>query len=262
MARAAQQQYFMALAPIYIGTSGWSYKHWRALFYPQGVKAADWLRYYAGHFCTTEINSSFYRVPSVDTVATWAATVPPHFRFCPKMSRYLTHMKKLHAPEEPLARFFTAMALLADKMGPVLLQLPPNLGFNESIAAPFFDRLAHHYPTHHFVLEARHASWLEGPALRLLKHWGIGWVIAQSGVDWPYAEVITANNIYLRFHGPAQLYASSYSDEQLQGFALKIKAWQQSGYRVWAFFNNDIHGYAPEDAARLAVFCGTGALEK
>lgn len=252
----------MALLPVYIGTSGWSYKHWRTLFYPQGLKAAQWLGYYAGHFGTTEINSSFYRVPSAGTVATWAATVPPQFRFCPKMSRYLTHMKKLREPEEPLARFFAAMAPLAGKTGPVLLQLPPQLGFNESIAASFFDLLAHKYPMHHFVLEARHATWLAPAALRLLERWGIGWVIAQSGAGWPYAEVITASNIYLRFHGPAQLYASSYSDEQLQGFAQKIKNWQAQGHAVWAFFNNDIHGYAPEDAARLALFCGTGAPEK
>ncbi len=251
----------MALLPVYIGTSGWSYKHWRHLFYPQGIKAAGWLRYYAGHFRTTEINSSFYRVPSADTVATWAATVPPGFRFCPKMSRYLTHMKKLREPEEPLSRFFTAMAPLAGKMGPVLLQLPPNLGFQESGATQFFDKLAHNHPEHHFVLEARHPAWLEPAAQRLLQRWGIGWVIAQSGIDWPYAEWITATHIYLRFHGPAQLYASSYSDEQLQGFAEKIMGWQAQGHQVWAFFNNDIHGYAPKDAARLALFCGADALK-
>lgn len=246
----------MHLPAIHIGTSGWSYKHWRHLFYPQRLKAADWLPFYASHFHTTEINSSFYRIPSTTTVAAWAAAVPEGFWFCPKMSRYLTHMKKLRDPEEPLARFFTAFAPMEHCMGPVLLQLPPNLPFHERIAGPFFSLLAHRYPAHRFVLEARHPTWLQPAAGNLLKHWGVGWVIAQSGKDWPYSEIITAPNIYLRFHGPAQLYASAYADDQLSYFAGKILAWQQQGYQVWAFFNNDIHGYAPGDAQRLADRCG------
>lgn len=246
----------MADASIQIGTSGWSYKHWRNLFYPKGVKVAEWLPYYGRYFTTTEINGSFYRIPTEQTVATWAAQTPHSFLFCPKMSRYLTHMKKLREPEEPLARFFTAMAPLAEKMGPVLLQLPPHLGFNETVTAAFFSTLGHLYPENQFVLEARHPTWMQPAAIALLERWGIGWVIAQSGTDWPYSEIVTASNVYLRLHGPEQLYASAYNDAQLEQLALKIAAWRQQGCRVWAYFNNDIHGYAPVDALRLATLCG------
>lgn len=151
---------------------------------------------------------------------------------------------------------FCSTGAPGSKMGPILLQLPPHLGFNDQVASSFFSTLGHLYPQHQFVLEARHATWMQPGATRLLERWGIGWVIAQSGTDWPYAEMVTASNVYLRLHGPGQLYASAYTDAQLEQLALKIADWQRQGCRVWAYFNNDIHGYAPADALRLATLCG------
>jgi uncharacterized protein YecE (DUF72 family) len=247
---------------IHIGTSGWSYRHWKGIFYPPHVKTKGWLPYYAEHFTTTEINGSFYRVPAVETVAGWVAQTPPHFLFCPKMSRYLTHMKKLRDPEEPLQRFFDAFDVMKGHMGPVLLQLPPQLLFQYHQADQFFRTLTLGYPAYRFVLEGRHATWLSEDALTLLARWNIGWVISQSGVSFPYSEMVTAENIYVRFHGPEQLYASGYSEEQLKVFAEKFLDWERQGHTVWAYFNNDIHGFAPKDALNFARLLGvqkTGA---
>lgn len=221
------------------------------MFYPQTLPATKWLQHYTGFFDSTEINGSFYRLPSVETVEKWAATVPEHFLFCPKMSRFLTHMKKLREPEEPLERFFTVFEPMKTKMGPVLVQLPSMLRFHYDIAEPFYHLLKFRYHPHQFVLEVRHDSWLTDESLTLMTKYNIGLVISQSGNAFPYSEQITATNVYLRFHGPEELYASAYSDEMLQAFAQKMKAWAGEGYAVWAYFNNDIHGYAPADAQRL-----------
>ncbi|HEV7332561.1 MAG TPA: DUF72 domain-containing protein [Flavisolibacter sp.] len=238
---------------IHIGTSGWSYQGWRGLFYPQGLASTKWLQHYMGYFDSTEINGSFYRLPSVETVKKWTAAVPDNFMFCPKMSRFLTHMKKLREPEEPLERFFTVFSPMKSKMGPVLVQLPSMLKFNYNIAEHFYRLLKFSYHAYEFVMEVRHASWLEEDSLTLMTKYDIGLVISQSGQVFPYSEMITARNIYVRFHGPAALYASSYSDEMLLAYARKFKQWAAEGHDVWAYFNNDINGYAPEDAQRLGA---------
>lgn len=236
---------------IHIGTSGWSYKGWKGLFYPQTLPTTKWLQHYTGFFDSTEINGSFYRLPSEETVAKWTDTVPDDFLFCPKMSRFLTHMKKLRDPEEPLERFFSVFAPMKKKMGPVLVQLPSMLRFHYDIAEAFYRLLKFRYHPHEFVMEVRHDSWLTDESLTLMTKYDMGLVISQSDNVFPYSEMVTAKNVYLRFHGPKELYASAYSDEMLQAFAQKIKGWAEAGHAVWAYFNNDIHGYAPEDAQRL-----------
>jgi uncharacterized protein YecE (DUF72 family) len=240
---------------IHIGTSGWSYKHWKDDFYPKGVKQTEWFAYYAGIFKITEINTSFYRLPSEETVKSWVKKAPKDFLFCPKMSRYLTHMKKLNDPEEPLERFFEIFQPMKKQMGPVLIQLPRMVKFKFNRDEHFFHLLASTYRHYDFVLEFRHDSWLSNDALNLLAKYNIGLVISQSGSKFPYSEMVTAKNIYVRFHGPKELYASSYSDEELKYFAKKFKKWVKQGHEIWAFFNNDIHGYAPKDALRLEKFC-------
>lgn len=240
---------------IHIGTSGWSYKHWKGDFYPKAVKAKDWLSFYAQFFTTTEINGSFYRLPTEETIRNWTEAVPANFIFCPKISRFLTHMKKLREPEEPLERFFGIFEPMKKRMGPVLIQLPPMLKFDYDVTDYFFKYTQRHYRSYEFVLEIRHPSWLQSDALTLLAKYEVGLVISQSGNRFPYSEMITAKNIYVRFHGPADLYASSYPDEDLSNFACKFKSWVKEGHQVWAFFNNDIHGYAPKDAIRLKQLC-------
>jgi len=241
---------------IHIGTSGWSYKHWRSLYYPQKLAASRWLPHYAHDFSTTEINGSFYRLPSAETIEHWKTQVPDSFIFCPKMSRYLTHMKKLREPEEPLERFFNLFDAMQGRMGPVLLQLPPMVHFNAGVAGHFFGLLSDRYREYEFVLEVRHPSWLEQESLALMSAHRVGLVISHSEKEFPYTEEQTSKTVYVRFHGPKELYASSYSDAMLKSYARKFKKWAGDGCTVWVFFNNDIFGYAIEDAKRLKRMLG------
>jgi uncharacterized protein YecE (DUF72 family) len=236
---------------IHIGTSGWSYKHWKDVYYPARLASTKWLPFHAQSFDTTEINASFYNLPKLETVVKWTEMVPPHFRFCPKMSRYLTHMKKLRDPEESLERFFTVFEPMRKKMGPVLIQLPPSLKFHYDVAEAFYSVLKKNYRAYEFVIEVRHPTWLEQDSFTLMTRYKIGFVISQSGNEFPYSEMITAKNIYVRFHGPKELYASSYTDKQLLYFAGKFREWRKEGHEIWAYFNNDIHVYAIGDARRL-----------
>ena len=236
---------------IHIGTSGWSYKHWKGLFYPQKLKATEWLPWYAQHFKTTEINGSFYRLPKEETVISWTKKVPEDFIFCPKMSRYLTHMKKLKDPEESLERYFSVFEFMKEMMGPVLLQLPPILKFNYDTAENLYALLKKKYKKYEFVMEVRHESWLQDESLTLMTKYDIGFVISQSGNEFPYSEMVTAKNIYVRFHGPEDLYASSYTDVMLKKYWTKFKKWIREGHVIWAFFNNDIYGYAVKNAEKL-----------
>jgi uncharacterized protein YecE (DUF72 family) len=246
----------MMAGNIHIGTSGWSYKHWKDIFYPPKTKPKDYLAYYATHFKTAEINASFYRLPQPQTLVEWSSAVPAGFKFCPKMSRYLSHMKKLRDPEEPLQRFFGIFEPMKAMMGPILVQLPVQASFNPAVSEGFFELLGSTYRQYDFVLEPRHPSWFEQQPLLLMARFNIGLVISQSGASFPYSELNTASHFYLRFHGPGDLYASPYTDEMLQSFAEKMRNWEREGSTVWAFFNNDIHGHAFRDAARLAQMVG------
>src|ERR1043165_3614021 len=114
----------VAKGRVYIGTSGWHYKTWQGVYYPQELKTGEWLAYYAKRYKTTEINNSFYRLPKPETVLNWVEQVPGGFKFCPKISRYLSHTKRLLDPEEPLRRFFDVFDLIKKHLGPVLVQLP------------------------------------------------------------------------------------------------------------------------------------------
>jgi uncharacterized protein YecE (DUF72 family) len=236
---------------IHIGTSGWSYKHWKGIFYPPKLKPPEWIDFYASHFKITEINGSFYKLPSKETVIEWTKKVPKYFLFCPKMSRFLTHMKKLNEPEEPLERFFGIFEPMKKMMGPVLLQLPEILKFNYDKANHLYRLMKTKYRKYDFVMEVRHDSWLQNESLTLMTKYDIGLVISQSGDRFPYSEMVTAKNIYIRFHGPQVLYASSYPDTMLKDFVRKFRKWEKQGHEIWAFFNNDVNGYAIEDARRL-----------
>lgn len=236
---------------IHIGTSGWSYKHWKGVFYPEKIKTGSWLDYYAQHFNVTEINRSFYKLPSPETVGSWTKQVPSDFLFCPKMSRYLTHMKKLNEPEEPLERFFGIFKVMKKKMRPVLIQLPPFLKFDYDRASHFYQLLKKKYRAYNFAVEVRHDSWLKKESTSLMSNYDVSLVISQSEKEFPYKEIITAENIYVRFHGPRALYASPYPDHMLRLFARKFGKWMKEGHELWVFFNNDVHGYAVEDAKKL-----------
>lgn len=244
------------LKNIHIGTSGWSYKHWKGLFYPPELKPTEWLTFFAERYINTEINASFYYLPLKKTVEGWMEKVPASFKFCPKISRYITHIKRLKDPEETLEKFFKVFAPMKPKMGPVLVQLPPSLKFDYEVAEHFYSVTKKQYKGYYFAMEVRHDTWLAEESLTLMAKYDIAFVISQSGKRFPYAEHVTAKHIYVRFHGPRELYASSYSDEELHAFAKLFKQWQKEKHSVWAFFNNDVFGYALKDAVRLTSMLG------
>lgn len=249
---------------LYIATSGWHYKDWAGTYYPKGLKPADWLSFYAVEFDSTEINNSFYRLPALETVISWGEKVPDNFKFSPKFSRYLTHIKKLNEPEEPFERFFSVFESIKEKLGVILLQLPPSLAFHEEKTERVFELIRNQYNEYDFAIEVRHPSWICDKSFSLMQDYNIAFTISQSGVGWPYAEKITARNVYLRLHGPRELFSSSYPDEMLRYFADKIIQWRKQGLNVWVYFNNDWFGYAIRNARTLKQMTeeGINAIEK
>lgn len=235
---------------IHIGTSGWSYKHWANIFYPPEVKPGDYLSFYATHFRVSELNSSFYRLPLKSTVKKWIDTVPEGFLFCPKMSRYLSHLKKLHDPEEPLQRFFQIFEPFKTHLGPILIQLPAAVRFDEEVVTHLYELLSQEYSDYRFAMEVRHESWFSEESIRLMRRHKITLVIAQSD-RYPYYEELTAKDVFIRFHGPRQLYSSSYPEQMIRDYAEKLVEWKNKGHNIWAFFNNDVNGHALRNAAML-----------
>jgi uncharacterized protein YecE (DUF72 family) len=246
----------MSTGQLYIRTSGWSYKHWRGSFYPANLPVSGQLEYYSQHFNATEINSSFYKLPLPSTVRHWQETVPKTFRFCPKISRFITHAKKLNDPQQACPRFFDVFNPYRNNCGPILIQLPAILTFNAERTNTFFSYLRNNYKGWSFSLEARHETWSSPGALALLKRLRVGWVIADSGDRWASSEIVTARHIYLRFHGPDGSYATSYTTATLKAWARKCRGWLDQGHNLWIFFNNDIHGYATDNARTLAKLLG------
>ena len=236
-------------AKIHIGTSGWSYKHWAGIYYPDGLKPTDYLSYHSKQFHTAEINTSFYHLPKEETVKNWVKQVPDEFLFCPKMSRYLSHMKKLHDAQEPVDRFCSIFDEIKQQLGPVLIQLPASVHFHEELTEEFYQVLKTK-PDYRFAMEVRHESWFSDESIMLMKKFGFSLVLALSN-NFPYLETITAKDIYVRFHGPTGLYSSSYDDNFLADYAEKFKSWKSEGHNIWAYFNNDINGYALENARKL-----------
>ncbi|HEV3473063.1 MAG TPA: DUF72 domain-containing protein, partial [Actinomycetota bacterium] len=160
---------------IHLGTSGWNYKHWRQTFYPQGLPQSRWLEFYAERFHTVELNNSFYRLPKPEQFASWRQRTPDDFVFTVKMSRFLTHIKRLREPQEPVERFLSAVSPLKDKLGPVLMQFPPTMPVDlaalEETLALFPDDVK-------VVCEFRHNTWFTEECRSLLEKFGAAWCLA------------------------------------------------------------------------------------
>ena len=236
---------------IYVGTSGWNYDHWRGVFYPPDCPKPGWLQHYARYFSTVEVNTTFYRHPRPETLEGWRQKTPEEFVWAVKASRYITHIKRLRNAGESLERFFNAARILKDKLGPVLFQLPPGLDFKEGVFEEFCADLGKYH--HRCTIEVRHKSWLEECVLTKLEKNRIAFCISDTAGRYPYREAITADFIYIRLHGPRRLYASDYSEEELQVWAKKIILWNRDTY---VYFDNDFGGYAPKNAARLKEILG------
>jgi uncharacterized protein YecE (DUF72 family) len=236
---------------LHIGTSGWSYKHWSGVFYPKELKPAAFLEFYSASFHCVELNASFYNLPMKVTVAGWMNRTPGTFCFCPKMSRVVTHQLRLTNANEPLQKFYNVFEIMKTRLGPVLVQLPPGLSYDKSRISDFLELLKDSYSTFKCAVEVRNKSWITDSFFDLLAQYGVAFVIADSGKRFPFYEVVTTGFVYLRFHGHEHLYASDYGEKDLHQYAEKITNWLNEGKEIWAFFNNDFHGYAVKNALQL-----------
>jgi uncharacterized protein YecE (DUF72 family) len=256
------------------------------VFYPPKLAHKKELAYLSSQLNAVEINGTFYSLQRPDSFRTWYAQTPDDFRFAVKGARFITHMKKLNDVGTPLANFFASGVLaLADKLGPILWQLPPNLGFNPERLRAFFALLprstgeaawlsrrhdermkdraiteaATDQPLRH-ALEIRHKSFETPQFVDLLREHAISLVVADTAGKWPLLRDVTADLVYVRLHGDAELYTSGYTDEALDRWAADIKTWTAAGLDVQVHFDNDVKVHAPYNAICLAEKLGVGPL--
>lgn len=285
----------LGVMAIRIGISGWRYARWRGTFYPAGLAQRRELEYAAGCFPSVEINGSFYSLQRPDSFQRWHDETPEDFVFSVKGPRFITHMKRLRDCEQALANFFASGILrLGAKLGPVLWQLPPTLRFDAELLDAFLGSLPRdseaalararkrdtalmqgrsalaidrNRPIRH-ALEVRHDSFCDPACMRLLRRHNVAVVVADTAGKFPYLEDVSADFVYVRLHGDAQLYASGYSDTALDRWAARISAWASGadpddaarvGARarkramrdVYCYFDNDMKVHAPFDARGL-----------
>jgi uncharacterized protein YecE (DUF72 family) len=233
-------------ASIRIGTSGWEYRHWAGDFYPAGLPRHRWLERYAQDFDTVELNNPFYRLPSEEVFEAWGRRVPAGFRFAVKASRYLTHLKRLREPHEPLERFWSRARRLGERLGPVLYQLPPRWRPNERRLSDFLAQV----PAEAQAIEFRDRRWYRPLTLALLAEAGVALCLHDMAGSAAPARPL-GPFVYLRFHGSGERYGGRYTSQQLSAWATHMARWARDGLPVWAYFNNDIGGHAFRDADRL-----------
>jgi len=281
---------------IRIGISGWRYGPWRGVFYPRGLPQRCELQYASRRFSTIEINGSFYSLQTPESYDNWYKDTPADFVFAVKGGRFITHMRKLREIEEPLANFLASgLFNLREKLGPILWQFPPNFKYDRGRLQTFMDLLPHDTQTAcrlarrrsawlkgrtrlaidakrelRHAIEIRHESFLDDSFIELLRARSIALVIAETAGLWPLYEDITADFVYIRLHGDKELYRSGYSDESLERWAQRIRAWNtgsepqdtrkivgaasraRNGRDVYCFFDNtDAKLRAPFDAQEL-----------
>ncbi|MFP4548899.1 MAG: DUF72 domain-containing protein [Fidelibacterota bacterium] len=235
---------------IYIGTSGWSYDHWVNKFYPEDLKKNEWLSYYAEQFNTVELNMSFYQFPFPNMLKGWYKKIPDQFQMTMKANRNITHRRQFKDTDELVNRFYQRAEFMEDKMGCILYQTPPTFKYEEETVkqlTSFFKTLDHDYMN---VMEFRHPDWWNEEVYELLKDHQIGFCVV-SGLDMPQEVRVTADVAYFRFHGPGEGYASKYSESDIQQWRDKIKSVLEDVDRVYCYFNNDMEGYAVENARYL-----------
>jgi uncharacterized protein YecE (DUF72 family) len=229
-----------------IGCSGWQYRHWRGTFYPRDLAQNRWLDYYTSTFDTVEINNTFYRLPDASTFAAWKRRVPAGFLYGVKASRYLTHMKKLKDPKQPLDRLFSRARLLGAALGPVLYQLPPRWRVDIERLANFVRTLP---ARRRHAIEFRDPSWYTDEVFELLARHNVACCVHDMAGS-ATGQKIVGPFVYARFHGPAR-YSGRYEDAALDDWAKWFAERLREGRSVFAYFNNDAGGNAPHDALRL-----------
>ncbi|WP_425955013.1 DUF72 domain-containing protein [Xylanimonas sp. McL0601] len=265
------------MGSVRIGVSGWRYAHWRGRFYPRGLPQRRELEHVAACFPTVELDGSFYSLQRPASYLAWRDATPPGFVFAVKGGRFVTHMKRLRGVRTPLANFFASGVLaLGDRLGPVLWQLPERQRCDLGVLEEFLDllprstgaaaRLAREHddklktdpwtdvdadrPLLH-ALEARHRSFEDPAALRLLREHGVALAVSEGAGQWPLLDHVTADLVYVRLHGRTRLYASGYAPRTLDEWARRVRAWHDDGHDVVVYLDNDGDAHAPHDALAL-----------
>lgn len=231
-----------------IGCSGFNYGSWKETFYPRDLPQKRWLEHYATIFSTVELNVTFYRLPPAATFDRWYAETPPGFGFSVKGSRFLTHLKRLREPEQPVALFFKRARRLKEKLSVVLWQFPPGFRFDRERFTRFLRALRTHSARN--TLEFRDESWMTEEVVHACEENGVSLCLA----DWPGfldEAPLTSDFVYLRRHGRGREHAAGYSRTALKQDAKRIKGYLDGGKDVFVYFNNDAHGYAPANAKVL-----------
>lgn len=294
------------MGAIYIGISGWRYPPWRGVFYPQGLAQDRELEFASRALPTIEINGSFYSLQRPESYAAWYAATPPGFLFSVKGNRYITHTLRLREIDGPLANMLASGVFnLREKLGPFLWQFPPNFRFDPERMEHFLSLLPHdteqalalalEYEPRmkgrtalqvdknrklRHAIEIRNDSFVDEAFIRLLRKYRIALVVADTAGKWPYFEDLTADFMYLRLHGDKELYASGYTEQALQRWAARIRAWaggaqpddahlisarpapKRAGRDIFCYFDNDIKVRAPFDARRLIELLGLAEKNK
>lgn len=280
---------------IYIGISGWRYAPWRGVFYPDGLKQADELAFASRALPSIELNGSFYALQRPESYAAWYEATPPGFIFSHKGNRYITHIRRLRDIEGPLANVFASGVFnLREKLGPFLWQFPPSFRYDAERVEHFLSllprdteqalELARHCEPRmqgrsalaidkkrklRHAMEIRHDSFIDESFIALLRKYHVALVVADAAGKWPYQEDVTADFMYLRLHGEKELYSGAYTEEAIDRWAERIRAWrsgsqQEQGKRIsstkppqrsrrdiYCYFDNDVKVKAPFDARRL-----------
>ena len=225
---------------VRIGCSGWNYADWRELVYPKGLSQRRWLEHYATLFDTVEINNTFYRLPTVSAVQGWVEQSPPGFLFAVKMSRYITHIKRLTDLEGGSQRFYERIEPLvrSPKLGPVLWQLPPTFKRDDNRLASALAAL----PEGRHAFEFREPSWYADEIY---------------SPKYPFRALeLTTEWTFLRFHHGSRGRGGNYSERELEEWADRIAGWHDAGHDVFAYFNNDWNAYAVKNGLRLKELLG------
>jgi len=244
------------MAKLFIGTSGFSYSHWEdGVFYPRDLPRAKQLEYFTKHFDTVELNNSFYRLPQAETFLNWQKRTSPGFIFAVKVSRFITHIKKLNQCRAPWLIFLKRALNLGPKLGPFLFQFPPNWKENLNRLKDFVKIIERNNSKLRFAFEFRHSSWFIPEVYQFFrKYKNLSFCLIDSPY-WPTAGEITGDFVYIRMHGGKILYGSNYSKKELKQLADRIKKYLKQGLDIYCYFNNDASGFAVKNAKQLLKFC-------